>query len=56
MIRLNTMDYLRDALANAKASGLTLQDVIAAAEHAASPQGFNDAVNIMGETKKEAEQ
>jgi len=21
-----------------------------AAEHAASPQGFNDAVNIMGET------
>ena len=56
MIRLNTMDYLRDALANAKASGLTLQDVIAAAEHAASPQGFNDAVNIMGETKKGAEQ
>jgi len=50
MIRLSTMDYIRDALANAKASGMGLDDVIRAAEHAASPQGFNDAVNIMGET------
>lgn len=42
------MDWVRDALANGLASGLTAEDLLKAAWHADSVEGFNEAVNIMG--------
>lgn len=45
----SAMDYTRAALANAAASGLTLADVMQAAEHAATPEAFDRAVNILGD-------
>jgi len=46
---LTEMDYVRAALYNARASNLSLTDVIRAAEHAESVMAFDDAVNILGE-------
>jgi hypothetical protein len=42
------MDYVVDALANALASNMTLEDVFEAAVYADDVEAFNDAVNIMG--------
>jgi len=42
---LTAMDYTRSALANANAEGLTLEDVVAMAEYAETPQSFDQAVN-----------
>ena len=47
---LSAMDFVRDALANAKASNMTLDDVIACAEHSRTCEKFNHTVNLMGET------
>lgn len=45
-MELTDMDYIRGALYNAIASGLTLQEVTDMAEHADTPQDFDEAVNI----------
>lgn len=47
-IDLDDMDYVVDALANALASDMTLEDVLAAAIHANDVSSFNNAVNVMG--------
>lgn len=44
-LHLTAMDWCRAALANAHAEGLSLQDVIAMAEHARTPERFDFAVN-----------
>ena len=49
-MQLTTMDWVRATLANAKASGMDLADVIRAAEHAASVETFDNAVNILADT------
>ena len=42
------MDYIRDALANALHSGLTLEDVLEASIYADDVEAFNEAVNVLG--------
>ena len=45
---LTSMDYIRAALFNAGASGLTFTDLIEAAIHAKTPEDFDKAVNLLG--------
>jgi hypothetical protein len=49
------VDLIRGAIAQAMGEGLTLQDLYACAEQAASVQGFFDAVNILATMKEETE-
>ncbi len=42
------MDYIRDAIANALYSGLTLEDLLEASVFAEDEEAFNEAVNLMG--------
>lgn len=42
---LDAMDYVRGAIANAMVEDMSLQDIWACAEHAQSPQSFDDAIN-----------
>lgn len=42
------MDYIRSALSNAHASGLTLGDVLLMSIHAQDAKQFDEAVNILG--------
>lgn len=44
-MRLSHMDWIREAIRNAKAEGLTLDDIAAMAEHAKTPRDFDTAVN-----------
>ena len=46
-MNLSPMDYIRAAIAQAQEEGLTLEDLCACAENAASVEGFCDAVNIL---------
>ena len=46
---ITQMDWVRAALANAMAEDMTLQDVWACAEHAATPEAFDDAVNELAQ-------
>ena len=45
---IDQMDMLRSALFNALASGLTLEDVCRASEHAADIEDMDDAISILG--------
>lgn len=44
-MNLTAMDYVRAAIANARAEGLSLADLAAMAEHAKTVQAFDRAVN-----------
>lgn len=46
-MHLKPMDYTRAAIANALAEGMTLTDLWAAAEHAQTPQAFDEALNML---------
>ena len=48
---LTSMDYIRSALCNAAASDLTLEDVVEMSMYAATPEAFDDAVNMLGSTE-----
>lgn len=50
MIELSEMDWVRAAIANALAEGLSLADVAAMAEHATTPEAFDRAVNELVRT------
>jgi len=50
MIELSNMDWVRAALANAQTEGLSLDDVLAMAEHADTPEAFDRAVNELVRT------
>jgi hypothetical protein len=47
-MNIRPMDYVRAALYNAAASGLTFADIVEAAVHADTPQDFDNAVNMLG--------
>lgn len=47
------MDWIRGAIANAAIEGLEIEDLYACAEHAATPQDFDNAVNILAQTVPE---
>lgn len=49
---LTAMDYIRAALYNAAASGLTFEDIIEASIHAKTPEDFDKAVNMLGLAQK----
>lgn len=44
-MNLTAMEWVKAALANGLAEGLSLQDVAAMAEHARTPERFDFAVN-----------
>lgn len=44
---ISAMDYIRAALYNGAASGLTFADIVEAAVHAHTPEDFDRAVNIL---------
>lgn len=46
------MDWVRAALLNAKVEHLTIDDLIAMAEHARTPRKFDAAVNELIRTMK----
>jgi hypothetical protein len=52
-MNLSPMDYIRAAIAQAQHEGLTLEDLYACAECAASTQAFCDAVNLLAGMKEE---
>ena len=54
-MQLTAMDYICAALYNAAASGLTFADVCRMADHADTPQGFDDAVNMLAFATPEPE-
>jgi len=45
---LTPMDYVRAAIYNAAASGLTFADFAEAASHADTPKAFDAAINLLG--------
>ena len=47
MMQLTPMDWIRAALYNAAASGLTFDDVCRMSEHADTPQDFDAAINAL---------
>jgi hypothetical protein len=49
-MELTSMEWVRAALQNAGVEGLTLQDTIAMAEHARTPERFDYAVNELVRT------
>lgn len=49
------MDYVRGALFNAFASGLTLEEVAAMAVNAETPEDFDRAVNMLAMATPEVE-
>lgn len=53
-MHLTPMQYFNSALGNAYASGLTLEDVQAMAEHADTPEAFDHAVNMLAEAMPKA--
>ena len=53
MPELTAMDYVRGALANAAAEGMSVIDLIAMAEHAQTAQAFDLAVNELAQTVKD---
>jgi len=52
---LSQMDLIRGAIAQAIVENLTLHDLWLCAEHAASTQGFSDAVNELAHMQPIAE-
>ena len=46
-IEITDMDYVRAAIANALAEGLSITDVWKAAEMAEAAEDFDDAVNLL---------
>ena len=46
-IEITDMDYVRAAIANALAEGLSITDVWKAAEMAETAEDFDDAVNLL---------
>ena len=50
-MNLSSMDWVRAALANAQAEGLTIDDVLAMAEHAKTTEAFDRAVNELVRAK-----
>lgn len=50
-MNLTPMDYIRGAIANAQAEGLTIDDLAAMAEHATTPKQFDHAVNTLVQTQ-----
>ena len=52
-MNLSHMDFIRAALAQAIHENLTIDDLAACAEIAASVQGFADAVNILATIKEQ---
>lgn len=52
-MNLSPMDFIRSTLAQAQHEGITLAELVACAENAASVQGFADAVNLLAHMKNE---
>lgn len=52
-MNLSPMDFIRAALAQAIHENLTIDDLVACAENAASVQGFADAVNVLATMKEQ---
>ena len=50
------MDWVRGAIANACIEGLTIDDLWFCAEYAATPQDFDNAVNLLAQTVPEIEE
>jgi hypothetical protein len=44
---LTPMDYIRAAIAQASHNGVTSSQLMACAEHAATPEAFDNAVNLL---------
>lgn len=55
MIDITDMDYIRGALANALCEDMSLADVYRCAEHAETPNAFDDAVNVLAQTMDSGE-
>lgn len=53
---LSAMDYVRAAIANARDSGLSIDDLGKMAEYAASAEKFDEAVNELCEASYRDEQ
>lgn len=49
LFELDEMDFVRAAIANAKAENMTLDDLEACAEHAADVDDFDYAVNLLAQ-------
>ena len=49
MIDLQPMDYVRAAIAQARAMGMNINDIAHCARHAADPEVFDRAVNELAQ-------
>ena len=46
------MDYVRGAIANALAEGMTVEDLLYCSTHAKTAKDFDTAVNLLAQTIK----
>ena len=53
---VDAMDWVRAAIANAAIEGLGVDDLWACAEHAATPEAFDEAVNLLAQMTPELEE
>jgi len=51
MFKLEPMDYVRGAIANALAEGMTVEDLLYCSTHAKSTKDFDTAVNLLAQMK-----
>ena len=55
-MHITAMDYTRAEILNAQHGGMTLDDLWRASEHAATPQDFDRAVNMLAQTTQQQPQ